>query len=227
MKHIQSIIAVLLSILVMSCTEMNNETDKNDQSSNSSKPQATYNSTQEAALAAQKDMISASEQVNFGVDKNALRDALPGNPIVKNNVDWNSLLQADSNASMASISSNAKSTIVPLVNNGNVVAVVSLSNKDQQYAIAGLGDKQISDELDMVWRMTKGGQAGVTIYEIPNIQTMVYEVIMDNEPYYYTSYSGNSIRRPVSKAELIPALQRAARVFEKEYKGKINNDLVR
>lgn len=218
MKYLRSIIPALLAILVMSCTEMNNDTDNKDQSNNGDKQtHSTFATADDAAKAGQRDMLAAMDKVNFGIDKNALKSATVGNAISKNEVDWNKLLSADTTATFASIAGSGRATIVPLVNNGSVVTVITLLNKDQQFAIGGLGEKRTSDELNMVWRMTKGGQAGVTIYEVPNVQATVYEVVMDNEQYYYTTYNGNSIRRPVNMAQLLKVLQTDARRFQKQF----------
>lgn len=229
MKYLKSIIPALLAILVMSCTEMNNDTDNKDQSSNGDKQtQTTFATADDAAKAGQRDMLAAMDKVNFGIDKNALKGATPANAIVKNEVDWDKLLNADSSATFASMSGTGRTIIVPLVNKSSVVTVISLQNKDQKFVVGGLGDKQLSDELNMVWRMTKGGQGGVTIYEVPNVQATVYEVTMDNEPYYYTTYNGNSIRSAMAMPDLLKILKSDARRFQKQFGDKTKgNNLVK
>lgn len=214
MKYIKSIIAILLVAGTASCTDMKGE-NNNGSDGGDNKPK-TFASVSDAAVAAKEDMIAASETVDFGINKEKLRTAEPGAALYKYQVDWNALMKADSNTTLESIAGNDAVTIVPLVTRGEVITVISLNGNNGEYGIGGLGDRQLSTELDMVRRADPMANEGaIGIYEIPNLQATVYAVKGSNM--YYTSYNNNSIRQGLEPKQLVAVFKAEARRFEKMY----------
>ena len=225
MKYIQSIMAILLVAVTASCTDMKGDSS-NGSDGGDNKPKK-FASMADAAVAAKEDMIAASETVDFGVNKEKLRTAEPGNAIYKYEIEWNALMKADSNTTLENITGKNPVTIVPLVTREEVVTVISLMEDNGEYGIGGLGDRQLSTELDMVRRADSLGMvADITVYEIPNLQVTVYGVKGSNR--YYTSYNNNSIRQGLEPKQLVEVLKADARRFEKMYGDDLRKgDLVR
>lgn len=222
--YIKTIISVLLTILAVSCTEVDNDTNNSDNGEGSNNP-TSFSSPQEAASAAQKDMLVAMKEVNFGISENDLRNAQPGTPLQKTTINWDNLLQADSNTTISAIATNDQHTVVPLVNGNNVVTIVSLIDKGGEYGIGGMGDKQLSSELNMVWRLAEQQTTNnIRIYSIPNLNAIVYEVMRDDEPFYFTSYDGNSLRQALNAPELIDVLRKDALRFQKEFGNQLKDN---
>lgn len=207
----------LLMLTAISCTNMDNNNSADAQ--DGGKPK-TYATVTEAAVAAKEDMLKAMETVDFGVNGDKLRSSAPGAPVYKYELDWNALLKADSTATPENMAAHGSVTIVPLINKDEVITVVSLMEDNGQFGIGGLGDKQISNELDMVRRADSlGMQSEVSIYEVPNLQALVYSVKGSNM--YYTSYNNNSIRQGIIGPELVKLLKAEAMNFERLYRDEL------
>jgi hypothetical protein len=222
MKYFQFIISILFTVLTLSCANMKGEGNNGGEEQKAQ----TFGTVAEAANAAKVDMMAAADNVNFGVDKEKLRSATPGNPIMKYNVDWNAVLQSDSAASLENLAKGEPVVTVPLIIGPEVVSIVSLRNDNNQFSIGGLGDKQISTDLDMVSKSTGNGINNVAIYEVPNINATVYMVKDSAASRYYTSYNNNSIREPRNGSELMRMIKADAMEFQNKFgeelkKGKL------
>lgn len=213
MKHIKLILPALLIVMAISCSNM--KEDSNNPGSEGQKKQ--FATVTEAAVAAKEDMVAAMETVDFGINKEKLRSADPGQPVYKYDVDWEALLKADSTTTPENMAAHDPVVLVPLINKGEVITIISLMEDGGQYGIGGLGDKQVSTELDLVRRADSAGlQNEISIYEVPNLQATIYSVKGSNR--YYTSYNNNSIRRGMTAAELVPVLQADAQNFDKRFR---------
>lgn len=223
MKYIQSITAILVVALLTSCTNMKNDNRQNG--GGGSGESKTYTSVADAATAAKNDMMSALEKnVDLGVNRDKLKNANPGAPMVRYDVNWESLLKADSSSDLDKMAA-AGNTIVPLVADNEVVSIVGLSGDNQKFRISLLGDKRLSTELDMINKVA-GTTQGVRIYEIPNLQATIYSVQTPNGNMYYTSYNNMSLREGMPASRLIPMLRAEAEGFQREFgdqlpKGKL------
>lgn len=214
----------LLMLTAISCTNMDNNNSADAQDGGKPKIYATAT---EAAVAAKDDMLKAMETVDFGINGDKLRNAAPGAPVYRYELDWNALLKADSASTPENMAAHGAVTIVPLINKDEVITVVSLMEDNGQYGIGGLGDKQISNELDMVRRADSLGMQGeVSIYNVPNLQATIYTVKGSNM--YYTSYNNNSIRQGIIGPELVKLLKADAMDFEKRFRDELKKgDLVK
>lgn len=206
---------MLLLTVVASCTDMKG--DNNNGSDGGDEKPKQFTSATEAAVAAKEDMLTAAETVDFGVDKGKLKSSEPAAPVFKYELNWDGLLKADTNTTPESVAGRDAVTFVPLVNQGEVVTVVSLRDENGSYGIGGLGNKQISTELDMVRRANPTGMQGeINIYEVPNLQATIYTV--KGSGLYYTSYNNNSIRQGLTAKELVDNLRMDAQRFEKQFR---------
>ncbi len=217
MKHLKLIIYLGLTVFLINCSNMKNK--DNPGGNNGNKPKE-FASPMEAAKAAKNDMMTAMDKnVNFGVDKEKLRSSNPGEAIIRNELDMNALLSADSTTAFEKISTNTDARIVPLITGKEVIAVVSIKNDNNNYSIVGLGDNAISSELNMIYTLNR--EMTTTIMEIPNLNATIYEMKGPNGVIYYTSYNGHNLRVGISSAELIKILKTDAAVFQRKFGDKL------
>lgn len=217
-KYLQSIATLLMLFVMISC----NDTNGNSQDGRSADQPKTYPSPTEAANAAKKDMLDAMDQkVAFNIDKEKLRGANPAAPVMQYELQWDALLKADSSTGFAKLGANDPTTIVPLINGNEVVTVIGVREDKQAYSITTLGDKQLSSELDLVSRASGKTSDNIKIYEIPNLQAMIYEVMLDSaKTMYFTSYN-SSLRQGMEASQLLPMLRANAEAFEKQFGAEI------
>lgn len=226
MKYAKYIIPALAIMLAASC-DMDKKANGQDDNTSQQQAPKEYKSPAEAAMAAKEDMLAAIDKVNFGVSRDALKNATPGAPVMKYGIDWDALVRADSNITPENMTQPEPVTMVPLINGTDVVTMVALNNRNQQYTVAALGDKQIAEELDMVRKADSAGmQSEIKIFEVPNLQAVVYAVGSPRGNIYYTSYNNNSIRRGMNGAELFKMLKNDAVLFQRQFgeelkKGKL------
>lgn len=230
MNYIKFMASFLMLALFMNCNNKDNgggQTNGDGAGSGDPKPHAT---AAEAATAAKADMLAAMDKgITFGLDKEKLRTAVPGEAMPKMVVDFNALLNVDSAASFEKMTSDAGATIVPLVNGPEVVTVIGLQNDNQQFKVAMLGERQVSTELDQMAKAGATQGQRITIIEVPNLQATIYQIISpERGAMYFTSYNNSSLSQPMSADRLIPMLRADAQVFQREYGDKIKaNQLVR
>ncbi|WP_276134161.1 hypothetical protein [Polluticoccus soli] len=219
MKLTQSILAVIFMVAATSCGDMKGGDNNNG---GDEKPK-TYGTAAEAAEAGKADMLKAMENgVNFGVDRAKLESSKPGQPIMKQAVDFNALLQADSSTNLERMTTGEAVTAVPFIIGPEVVSIMTLRNEGNQFAVGTLGDAQLSTELNTVSQATGGAAQGkVTIYEIPNLNATVYAVGDSAGILYYTSYNNLSPRQPLRAPELMRMLQAEAQNFQKQFGDEI------
>lgn len=213
MKKVNKILPALAVVMIIGCANMS---DKNDAPQENEGQKNEYNSAKDAAMAAKEDMVKAMEQVDFGVDRNKLSDAVPGEPITTYMIKWDELLNASQGSTPAKLSVAESIVIVPLQNGEEVVTVISLDNRKGSYKIAGIGDQQIAYELDAIRRVdNQSTESTIRIYKVPNLNAIIYEV--DKTQTYYTSYSNNPIRKGMKADDIIPVLKVEAQEFQKNY----------
>lgn len=218
MKYLQSITILLLLLVMISC----NNTNGSGQDGRGTDQPKTYPSPTEAANAAKKDMLDAmDQQIAFNIDKEKLRGANPAAPVMRYELQWDALLKADSSAGFAQLAANDPTTIVPLINGNEIITVIGVREDKQAYSIATLGDKQLSADLDLISRASGKTTDNIKIYEIPNLQATIYEVMLDPaKPMYFTSYN-NSLRQGMEASGLLPMLRANAEAFEKQFGAEI------
>lgn len=225
MKHIKLLLPLLVTVLALSCDYMGSGKKDNGDTS-----EQYFSSPSEAAGVAKNDMLQAMKDVDFGVDRKKLEAADPGPALMKYDISWDALLKADSATSLEQIALPKAATLVPLVNGNEVITIISLMDNDkQQYSIGSIGDAQVTQELNLVqagFRDSKNEISG--IYEIPNLNALVYAIKENEKQVYYTSYNNNSLRQGMSINELMLQLKSEALQFEKQYGAELRkNKLVK
>ena len=163
------------------------------------------------------EVLKSGRDINLGVSADDLANAQAGTPVANQVLSFDRLTKADSTSRFVDmVDKEASSTsTVPLMNGGNVVTVVTVANVKGEYTVVGLGGMSSANDLNTV--MKASGSKRITAYEVPNLQTVIYAVDQQGTQVYYTSFEGNSLRKPVPAALLLPAVQAAAARFQKEY----------
>lgn len=163
------------------------------------------------------EVLKSGRDINLGVSADDLGNAQAGTPVAHQVLSFDRLIKADSTSLLADMVDKeaSASSIVPLMNGGNVVTVVTVANMKGEYKVVGLGGMSSANDLNTV--MKASGSKRITAYEVPNLQTVIYAVNQQGQEMYYTSFEGNSLRRPMTAALLLPAVQAAAARFQKEY----------
>jgi len=219
MKNIKFLISLGVTVLFISCSNMKN---KGNSDGNTPSEPKKYTSAAEAANAAKNDMLAGMDQnVNFGVDKEKLRASKPEEAIQRNQIDMNGLINADSSTSFEKIAMNEGSSVIPFVNNREIIAVCGLSNDNNEYRITGLGDKYLTSELNMIYAMNAEMRGKIAIMEIQNLTATIYELKGPNGNMYYSSYNGHNIKEGISESEMIRILRADAITFNKNLGDKI------
>ncbi|WP_417612432.1 hypothetical protein [Owenweeksia hongkongensis] len=163
------------------------------------------------------EVLKSGRDINLGVSADELGSAQAGTPVAHQVLSFDRLTKADSTSRLADmVDKEASATsIVPLMNGGSVVTVITVANMKGEYKVVGLGGMTFANDLNTV--MKASGSKRITAYEVPNLQTVIYAVNQQGKEMYYTNFEGNSLQRPVTVALLLPAVQKAAARFQKEY----------
>lgn len=216
MKKIQLLLVAVLTVFAITNGIMSYSQEKG--SDNNKQRFAT---PKEAAETAKQHMMEAMGTVNFGVNKDQLEGASPETAITRYGINWEALLKADANTRLENIVQKAdKVDMVPLVNGRDVVTIISLKDKDGGYGIGAIGNTQLSEELNVVRKLAPtAANGGITIYEVPNLDAIVY--VVDQQ--YYTSYK-TPLRKAQTSEELMKLLQYEAADFQRRFGDELKKE---
>lgn len=224
MKKKSIIICIGLGILLFASAACNHKGSGSGQMKNDTTP-ATFATASAAATQAQNDMLEilrSDKDVNLGIsDTAALANAIPGKPIQRFSIDFNKLLSADSTATLTSLQQEELNTVIPLVNEKQLVTVVELRKAGEQWKIASLAGKALSDDLNIVmtalgYDSTAAGTQ-ITLYEVPNLNAKLFRVSMQDRDMIFTDYNHNSLREGIPASSIIPVLKAHAISFQSEF----------
>ncbi|SFV31513.1 hypothetical protein SAMN05660895_1096 [Thermoflavifilum thermophilum] len=192
-----------------------------------------FSSPQEAAAQGQKDLLAILRMHSgdtYGItDTTLLAKAVPGNPVMHYVLDFQRLLQIDSANSLSDFPKEEANTIVPLVTDGQLVTIVELSHQDQQWKVAALAGKALTDDLQVIYQIMPryagiGQGAQIQLIEVPNLQAKLFVVRanpqgerLGPQEWVFARYAGFSLREPVPVSTLMSVLHRDAVQFQREY----------
>lgn len=185
----------------------------------------------EAAESAKQDLLSVMEKNNdlkLGVSREDLQNANPGKNVKWMTLNYESLLRIDTNTRFSALVGDQMNTVVPMVNNGRVVTVVTLTQQSEGWSVSGLASAWQSEDLNTVRQAS--GSDNIVAYEVPNLQGVVYEVSADGGKQYFARVQDRfSLRQPVADSVLLPILKEEAMRWEKMHGDKLkqNEQLLR
>ncbi len=208
----QFIYLLIFQLLIGSC--MKKDTTENNDNSK----QEYFANPQEAAKKAKSDFLEvmkSSKDLNLGFNASALEGTETGNPFVLEELDFDKILSMDSSSSFNSISKGVKNTIVPFLDNKNVVTVAMLRSSSDGYSISGLGDAKMALDLTI---LDLSDQSDFTAYEVPNLNIIIYKKVSNSTELYFTDYEGRfNLSQGVSFQELSKTLKSEAILFNRKY----------
>lgn len=217
MKNTSKTFSIVVAVLLctVACTK-SASTDDDDQSTTQ-----YFSSADEAVAKAKADLLAVLEtdkSINLGIETASLQNAQPGKAIVHAVVDFNRLTTLDSLADFSKIVAENSNTLVPLVNQGNVVTVVEINQDSKGWKVAGLGHAAFTNQINAVAaQFQNAGDVEVQLYEVPNLDAYIYVVRAQGAQHYFTDYQGSSLRERVNPTEIVARLKADAEIFIKNY----------
>lgn len=210
-RNIITTVVLAAAFSISSCTD-----PKGDGPMNGDK---TFPTAEEAVAKAKSDLLQALEttkDLNVGIDPARLREAQQGRLVRYVHVDFERMLAMDSVMSLADVVADEKSMIAPFVLGNEVVGIVEVARVPEGWKVAGLAHKGITDDLNEAGA-TQLGDAAVTLYEVPNLQLMVYGVQTATGEQYHLTFERFTMREPVPVAAFYPLMRDRAREFNARF----------
>lgn len=215
--------AVLLFSVVFvfySCSnkEVEGETEINEQK--------IFATPEEAAAKAKNDLIQVLEKnkdLNLGIDVAKLRNAELAKLVPDIEVNFEKILSTETVMSLSEIASPPKSMIAPFVLENTVVGIAELEEVRKGWKVVGLGNKQITDDLNASG-VARNSDAAVTIYEVPNLQIFIYGVKKDTSETYYLNFGSFTLKESAALTTFYPAVRESAVRFQKEFGERLKKE---
>src|SRR5690606_27563253 len=144
-----------------------------------------------------------------------LETAREDNGIEALTVDFEALMRQDTLGASPAATSAGRSYI-PFVAEGRVIATASIRKDDKGFSISALGNDQISKDLQVVRAATQNTGV-ISVYEVPNLNALIYEVNQDGKTVYFTEYRNLfSLQEGTSWGRIAPILQKDAIAFQQK-----------
>ncbi|MBX6380199.1 MAG: hypothetical protein IRZ01_05900 [Thermoflavifilum aggregans] len=227
MKRIPNIICrwmVCMLPLLASCGPSTTSSEPGQSSADTTSP--GFASPQDAAQQGKHDLLEILRMHPpdfYGISDTALLEkSAPAAPVNHYVLDFNRLLQADSVSNLMEFPKEEANAIVPLVADGQIVTVIELSHQNDQWKVAALAGKAITDDLQVVYqvvpRFSRDPQAAqIALMEVPNLQAKLFVLRVNQAELVFTNYKGFSLREPVAVPTVMSVLHRDALQFQREY----------
>jgi hypothetical protein len=185
-----------------------------------------FKTPEEAANKGKADLLEvlkSGRDLNLGVSAEELANAIAGKAIAKKQLNFEKLLNLENTKSLREVEGESLNTVVPMMLSGKVATIIEVRQTKEGWVVAGLGDMSLSRDLSTVLKVS--GNEELIIYEVPNLQSTIYTAAKDDEEMYFTTITGNeSLRAQVSRAQLFPVLQAAAKDFEAEWGERVKKE---
>lgn len=211
-------IVAILFLGLLSFTACNN---KNQSMADKNQPPPTFETPEAAVQQAKQDLLEilrGNLGVNLGVDAATVEQAQAGRPIPSFDVDFQQLMQADSNTSFDQLGGAVQRSMVPLMASGKAATVVEIFQGEKGWQISSIGNQEVTEGLNSVQAATGAAEADVRVFMVPNLNATVFAVNTSEGTFYHTDYEGKfSLRQGVRADTLLAVLSEDARVFFREY----------
>ncbi len=215
MKKLKSIFIVLWIILF-------------SVSMNLSAQEKYFDRPEEAIQKAKTDLmeiLKKGEQFKFKLSPDQLEKAQPMANIKYFQVDFNTLLQNENVGSMRELKPDLKYYVAPLGMQGNIITLVEINNFKQGWGVVGLMNSAIGDELQQLpreFRLEK--LKSMTIYEVPNINAMLYVFNDGDKEMVFTNYSDRfSMKQAMPVDEVYKVIKPDAEWFMRKHGEKLKD----
>lgn len=181
-----------------------------------------FRTPEEAVKKAQSDLMEvlrSGKGFNLGVTAEQLANAAPASNIEHHELDFNKLLRAENVKSLRELTAGRQSFTTPLVSRGRVVTVVEIAQVAEGWNVVGIAGAGETEELNMLPEdLRKEGFKNVRIFEVPNLQAVVYTAENADGEMSFTNYGDKfSVKEGVRTEELVRVLNEDARRFQEEF----------
>jgi len=142
-------------------------------------------------------------------------------------LNFNNLLRADTSITLNRMAdSKEKNQLFPLYIDTRIITLVELRKEEKGWLIAGFSSLGIANELNAIIQSFQNlDKIRISIYEVPNLKTNIYEVQIDNQTLLFTNYKNIfSLKEPVSSARIMSILRDDALRFQKEFGEKLKKE---
>jgi hypothetical protein len=201
-------------------------TSANGQNTNS--PQY-FKNAEEAVKKATSDLIeviNSKREFNFGVNPNELQKARMGSMIQNSEINFDLLLKANAESVISKMAEKPKNQLFPLFFENKIIIVVELREEEKGWLIGGFSSSGITNELNTINQSVSGiEKIRVIKYEVPNLNTNIYEVQRDNKTLLFSNYNGLfSLKEPINSERLFSVLKEDALKFQKEFGQRLQKE---
>ncbi len=220
MKNIINIFSLLfLSIILFSCGNQKSETAMNN--NNANQPQF-FTTPDEAAKKGRSDLLSilkTNKDINLNIDAGKLENSQPGKLLKHVEIDFNKLIKTDSVSSLSQLSGSELNTLAPFVTGNEIAGIVEINKTPKGWEVAGLGNKNVTDDINEIGRTLNQSPANmdITVYEVPNLQILIYSVKNADVENYFMNYDKNNLKEAVSIQNFYPMLKEKSVAFERNF----------
>jgi len=179
----------------------------------------TFATPEEAAREAQKNLLEileSTKDLNLGIDPGKLKNAKLADLIQYLILDFDKILSTESVESLSQIVASKKSFVAPFVLDNEVVGVAQVAQYADGWKVSELANSAIQSDLNESVAMQRS-DGGVTLYEVPNLQLMIYGVRMRDKEMYLLDFEQGSIKKAVPVEAFYGPMRDKAIQFQKEY----------
>lgn len=181
-----------------------------------------FKTPEEAVKKAQSDLMEvlrSGKGFNLGVTAEQLANAQAAANIEHHELNFEKLLRVESATNLEELSSGRQSFTTPLVSREKVVTVVEIAQAAEGWNVVGIAGTKQSEDLNMLPEdIRKEGFKRVKIFEVPNLNAVVYTANTPDGQMSYTDYGDKfSIREGVRTEVLVRALNEDARKWQDEF----------
>ena len=216
---LKSIALLLLGLLVVSACSGEREARETTQAK-------VFATPEEAAREAKDNLIEVLEthkDINLDIDVSKLRESELASVMRYVLVDFDRMLSADSVASLSAIIASEKSVVAPFIRGNEIVAVAEVAQVSSGWKVAVLGNKAIRDDINRS-RAALRENATVMIYEIPNLQLMVYGVRENGRETYFLNFEQFTTAEAVAIEAFYPRMRERAIQFDKDFGDQLRKE---
>ncbi len=154
--------------------------------------------------------------IDFGVDADSLKRAVPGNLIRSSTAEIDSLLS--SSPTLVPHTSSRERYVVPLEVAGRTLATVELVTEPPYWAIARVGASRVAYLLNRVRNVVGPvGVVSLSYIEVPNIGAEILIVETSAGSRFFTDYPPFTLDVEVSEALLLNQLHSDAQDFQNQF----------
>lgn len=188
--------------------------------------ETVFNTPERAAEQAYQHMIQILEtyqSIELDVDAELLKRTSQRHFLPFMILDFDQIVKSEQVPDLKEIVESDKGVVVSFGTDNQVVAVVQVAERSGGWAVIQLGNTAIRSNLNNI-PISLQDEVDMAIYEVPNINILIYGVERDNREVYYTTNSPFNPREAVTMEELYSMLHKEAIMFAEKYGDRLREE---